>query len=162
MVMPTKPTALKLLHGNAGKRALNRKEPKFDGLPKCPKWLLPAARKEWKRIMSEFAHLGLITSADLGPLASYCQSFARWQEAEEILNREGSIIQEEVLNRNGGPTGRTRVKRHPASIVSKDEKAAMHKAASLFGFDPASRTRVVAPEQNEDEDSNVSTRNFAR
>ena len=44
-----KPTALKKLEGNPGKRKLNTKEPvPGKGMPDCPKWLLPEAKKELK------------------------------------------------------------------------------------------------------------------
>jgi len=37
-----KPTALKKLEGNSGKRKLNKKEPvPVKGMPDCPEWLLP-------------------------------------------------------------------------------------------------------------------------
>ena len=42
-----KPTALKKLEGNPGKRKLNTKEPvPGKGMPDCPKWLLPEAMKK--------------------------------------------------------------------------------------------------------------------
>lgn len=41
-----KPTALKKLEGNPGKRKMNTKEPMPEkGMPECPKWLLPEATK---------------------------------------------------------------------------------------------------------------------
>ena len=44
-----KPTAIKELEGNPGKRKLNNKEPKPDkGMPVCPEWLPPEAKAEWK------------------------------------------------------------------------------------------------------------------
>ena len=43
-----KPTAMKELEGNPGKRKLNKKEPMpGKGMPDCPKWLLPDAQEEW-------------------------------------------------------------------------------------------------------------------
>ena len=46
-----KPTALKKLEGNPGKRKLNTKKPvPGKGMPNCPKWLLPEAKKEWERL----------------------------------------------------------------------------------------------------------------
>ena len=46
-----KPTALKKLEGNPGKRKLNTKEPvPAKGMPEGPKWLLPEAKEEWKRL----------------------------------------------------------------------------------------------------------------
>ena len=45
-----KPTAMKELEGNPGKRKLNKKEPiPGKGMPDCPKWLLPDAQEEGKR-----------------------------------------------------------------------------------------------------------------
>ena len=42
-----KPTALKKLEGNPGKRKLNTKEPMpGKGMPDCPKWLLPEGSEE--------------------------------------------------------------------------------------------------------------------
>ena len=41
-----KPTALKVLEGNPGKRPLNDREPvPPKGTLKCPAWLLPEAKK---------------------------------------------------------------------------------------------------------------------
>ena len=46
-----KPTALKKLEGNPGKRKLNTKEPiPAKGMLNCPEWLLPEAKKEWERL----------------------------------------------------------------------------------------------------------------
>lgn len=43
----SKPTALKKLEGNPGKRELNTKEPvPGKGMPDCPKWLLPESKEE--------------------------------------------------------------------------------------------------------------------
>lgn len=45
-----KPTAVKKLEGNPGKRKLNTKEPvPAKGMPDCPEWLLPEAKKEWEK-----------------------------------------------------------------------------------------------------------------
>ena len=41
-----KPTAVKKLEGNPGKRKLNMKEPvPAKGMPACPDWLMPDGRK---------------------------------------------------------------------------------------------------------------------
>ena len=51
-----KPTALKKLEGNPGKRKLNTKEPApAKGMPDCPKWLLPEAKEEWKRLCQKLS-----------------------------------------------------------------------------------------------------------
>ena len=46
-----KPTALKKLEGNPGKRPLNELEPMPQvTMLRCPNWLEPEAKKEWRRL----------------------------------------------------------------------------------------------------------------
>ena len=67
-----KPTALKVLEGNPGKRPLNDHEPiPPKGELKCPSWLLPEAKKEWKRLASSLEAMGVLTMADLTAFAGY-------------------------------------------------------------------------------------------
>lgn len=78
-----KPTAVKKLEGNPGKRKLNTKEPvPGKGMPDCPKWLLPDAREEWKRLSEKLNQMGVLTEIDRSAFAAYCQSYARWKEAQ--------------------------------------------------------------------------------
>lgn len=135
-----KPTALKALQGNPGKRKLNKSEPKFKGAPTCPVWLTASAQIEWQRVVEDLAALDMLRSVDSSALAAYCQSYARWQSAEQIVDAEGQTVKEPVIN-NGEVVGH-RVKRHPATTIAKDALAAMLRAASLFGFDPSSRSRI--------------------
>ncbi|WP_337531429.1 phage terminase small subunit P27 family, partial [Zhenhengia sp.] len=88
-----KPTSLKVLEGNPGKRALNDTEPKPEKkAPKCPTWLNKEAKKEWKRIATELEALGILTEVDMAAFAGYCQAYARWKEAEEFIAKHGTII----------------------------------------------------------------------
>ena len=140
-----KPTAQKLLHGNPGKRPINKNEPKFKGVPVCPDWLTANAKIEWARIVVELADIGLLKATDQSALSAYCQAYARWKSAEEIVDREGQTIKEPLTNKAGEIVG-YKIKRHPATIIAKDERLSMLKAASLFGFDPSSRSRVQVPD----------------
>ncbi len=143
-----KPTAIKMLHGNPGKRPLNKNEPKFTGLPICPPWLPIPAKTEWKRTVIQLAGLDMLKGTDQSALAAYCVACARWMAAEKIVTKEGQTIKEPVVDKTGTVVGH-KVKRHPATIIAKDERSSMLKAASLFGFDPSSRSRVQLPEQKE-------------
>jgi len=148
MPNPKKPLAIALLHGNPGKRRINKQEPNFIGRPECPEWLHPIAQREWKRIEREFSELGLLTAPDMAALAAYCQAYARWRTAEETVQHEGQMVKEPIVTRSGNSTGRYRRKKHPAVTVAKDERAAMLQAGRLFGLDPASRGRISAPQQD--------------
>ena len=88
-----KPTALKKLEGNPGKRKLNTKEPMpGKGMPDCPKWLLPEAKEEWKRLCQKLSEMGVLTEVDMAAFAAYCQSYARWKEAQQHIDEEGFMV----------------------------------------------------------------------
>ena len=60
-----KPTAVKQLEGNPGKRQLNANEPKPAArAPSCPKWLEDDAKKEWRRLAKQMEQLGILTEVD--------------------------------------------------------------------------------------------------
>ena len=137
-----KPNALKKAEGKPGKRKKNRAEPKFGGALSCPSWLTLPAKNEWARVTAELKALDLLQSTDRAALAAYCLAWARWKSAEEIVTREGQTVEEPILDKQREIIGQT-VKRHPATIIAKDERAGMLRAASLFGFDPSSRSRLT-------------------
>lgn len=71
-----KPTAVKKLEGNPGKRKLNTKEPNpGKGMPDCPTWLLPEAKTEWIRLSEKLNQMGVLTEIDRSAFAAYCQSY---------------------------------------------------------------------------------------
>ena len=79
-----KPTALKELEGNPGKRSLNPSEPKPpQKAPSCPAWLEKEAKREWRRLSKGMEQLGILTELDRAAFAGYCQAYARWKERLE-------------------------------------------------------------------------------
>src|SRR6201995_4436805 len=88
-----KPTRIKALTGNPGKRPLNIHEPRPEpALPDCPPELSPTAQREWARLSAELAKLNLITNLDRGALATYCGAYALWAEATEQINKYGAMV----------------------------------------------------------------------
>ena len=62
-----KPTALKKLEGNPGKRKLNTKEPiPAKGMPNCPEWLLPEQQTPWVGIANTNQKLMLQAASEFG------------------------------------------------------------------------------------------------
>ena len=62
------PTALKLLEGDRGKgrRPINKEEPAPpQDHVKCPSWLMPEAKKEWKRLAPSLIAMGVLTDHDM-------------------------------------------------------------------------------------------------
>ena len=137
-----KPTAIKKLEGNPGKRPLNENEPMpKKGIPTCPSHLNSAARTEWKRITPQLATLGLISELDRSALAAYCQAYGRWAEAERMIAKHGTIIKH--------PNGSLMTS--PFLNVANKAIEQMYKYLIEFGLTPVSRTRVSAPQSKEDD-----------
>jgi phage terminase small subunit len=89
-----KPTRLKLLTGNPGKRPLNNNEPHPEvAIPDCPLELGPVAKQEWDRMAAQLGPLRMITQLDRAALASYCAAYAlgRGDPGHPDLRRDGEI-----------------------------------------------------------------------
>ena len=130
-----KPTALKELEGNPGKRQLNINEPKpLAKAPSCPKWLDPEAKKEWRRLSKKMEQIGILTEIDMAAFAGYCQAYARWKAAEEFISKHGSIVKT--------PSGYWQ--QVPQVSIAQQYMKAMQKFSEQFGLTPAARSRIVA------------------
>jgi P27 family predicted phage terminase small subunit len=131
-----KPTRLKMLTGNPGKRRLNEDEPRPDpNIPECPPELGPVARAEWDRLVDELAVLRMLTNLDRAALAAYCGAYALWAEATVQLQKYGAMIK--------SPTGFP-IQSPYLSIINRQAEIMM-RIASEFGFTPASRSRIATP-----------------
>src|SRR5262249_35102369 len=131
-----KPTRIKALTGNPGKRPLNHHEPRPEpALPECPAELSPAAQREWVRLTSELAKLNLITNLDRGARATDCGAYASWAEAMEQIQKYGTMVK--------SPTGFPI--QSPYLAIANRQAEIMMRIASEFGFTPASRSRLSTP-----------------
>ena len=130
-----KPTALKLLEGNPGKRPINEHEPiPPKGTVKCPTWLEPEAKKEWKRLAPSLEAMGVLTQADLTAFAGYCQAYARWKEAEEFISKHGAIVKT--------PSGSWQ--QVPQVAIAQKYLSIMKSYCQEFGLSPSSRSGISA------------------
>lgn len=135
-----KPTSVKILTGNPGKRQLNRHEPKLPAvIPECPVELSPAAKKEWDRLVKDLAPLKMLTSLDRVALATYCQAYALWAEAIVAVQKYGAMVK--------SPSGYPM--QSPYIAIANKQAEIMMRIASEFGFTPASRSRISVPSDRE-------------
>jgi P27 family predicted phage terminase small subunit len=131
-----KPTRIKALTGNPGKRPLNPHEPRpLPALPDCPPELSPVARAEWMRLAAELSKLNLITQLDRGALAAYCGAYALWAESIEQIQKYGTMVK----SPSGYPI------QSPYLAIANRQAEIMLRVASEFGLTPASRSRISAP-----------------
>lgn len=128
-----KPTRLKQLTGNPGKRPLNPDEPRPEAkVPECPAELGEVARREWDRLAAELNKLKLLTELDRAALAAYCGAYALWAEATESIQKYGTMVK----SPSGYPI------QSPYVAVANRQAEIMMRIASEFGFTPASRGRI--------------------
>ncbi len=135
-----KPTRLKALTGNPGKRPLNETEPRpAVAVPECPPELGPVAHREWDRLVGELATLRILTNLDRAALAAYCGSYALWAEAMDAIQKYGTMVK----SPSGYPI------QSPYVAIANRQAEIMMRIASEFGFTPASRSRISTPSRAE-------------
>jgi P27 family predicted phage terminase small subunit len=128
-----KPTRVKVLTGNPGKRPLNQFEPRPEpSIPDCPPQLGEVAQREWNRLVQELAPLRLMTNLDRAALAAYCGAYALWADATEAIQKYGAMVK--------SPTGYP--VQSPYVAIANRQAEIMMRIASEFGFTPASRSRI--------------------
>ena len=132
-----KPTAVKKLAGNPGKRKLNQTEPQpRKRAPRMPEEFRGTPREtQWRRITRELRGMQLLTSADADAIALYCDTYCRWQDATKHLSEEGMIVHTE----NGFPI------QSPYLGIANKCMAQMQKLLIEFGMTPAARSRIHLP-----------------
>jgi P27 family predicted phage terminase small subunit len=129
-----KPTALKKLEGNPGKRKLNEDEPKLPpALPEPPGELTETALAEWERVAPALFEAKILTVADRAALAAYCQSWADWLEARQNLAAPDGFTQitEKGYEQQSAWVG-----------IANTAMNNFMKIASEFGLTPSARTRL--------------------
>ena len=131
-----KPTALKVLQGNPGKRALPKGEPRpatGDRVPSAPRWLSEEARAEWKRLAPRLHAVGLLTEVGTQALGLLCEAFAQYMAAKTVVDSEGLLLVSEKGN----------AYQHPAAGLMTQARGELMKWAREFGMTPSARTRIV-------------------
>jgi P27 family predicted phage terminase small subunit len=131
---PPKPTRLKILEGNRGRRTLNDREPHpTSGIPTRPEFLLPEAKRTWVRLSRELNALGLLTKVDRETLATYCESWALYVRAAKAI--EGASIED--------------AKDAISLMVKMGDKLATF--GGKLGLSPSDRVRLAVPEKPHDD-----------
>lgn len=142
-----KPTALKVLEGNPGKRPLPANEPKpIPVAPKCPTWLCREGRRLWKYLAPRLERLGLLTEIDGPAFAAVCQSFGTYVELEQRLKQVGRTM--EFTNKAGA----TNEAERPEGRMARQALEQCKTLFTEFGLTPASRARICVKADSGEQD----------
>lgn len=116
-----KPTNLKIIAGNPGKRALNDQEPVYsEGDLAAPEWLSDEATAIWERLAVNLEANGLLTQVNRDLLAVYCDLIADY-----------------------------RAKRAEGKMPPMAQVSRMTSLAGEFGFTPSAASRIIAPKRGQ-------------
>lgn len=146
---PPKPTALKLVQGNPGKRAINRQEPDpvylNDLTP--PSWLGPAAASVWNELAPRLRRARVLTELDVDALSMGCVAIAQYRAS---VSRVGdALVKSKHATNDEGDAVEVGEHVNPWLIVqSMTYKQAMAIFAQ-FGLTPAARSRVAINPQDD-------------
>lgn len=134
-----KPTKVKELQGNPGKRQTNKREPKPKRGAMLPSELNATAAKFIKRMRPVLDDTGILTDADIPALEMMANHYALAWRAAQVVDEQGLI----VIDAFGS------THKHPMLQVMKDNSALLRAYMGEFGMTPSSRTRLQVPEKQE-------------
>ena len=146
-----KPTQLKLVTSNPGKRKVNGKEAKTKAaIPAPPAHLTVDAVEEWERVATELFNLGILSKIDRAALAAYAMAYGRWVQAERAIAK---MAEKDQLT--GGlmiKTSNGNAIQNPLVGTANKAAADMMRYAAEFGMTPSARSRISAepPEERGD------------
>lgn len=137
--MNKKPTRLKVLQGNPGKRPLPENEPEPKAvMPKMLKEMDKDARKTWKALGPTLVKLGLLCETDGISFGLLCQLRSRLKKCIEKVNGLNELIDENVFT---DEKGEDFIRCRTAAYVTVEEKyyKLFRTYASDFGLTPRGR-----------------------
>ena len=145
-------TSKKVLEQRGSKRARRRTpepkpKPEDDGGPQCPDWILPVGKLVWARLVPSLRAAGVVTAWDENLLTRYCQTFAKWVEAEQFIMAGGG----DSIPVDDGKGTVLVVKEPP--VVRRAERLgdALLRMERHLGLTPAARADMVLTVADPDE-----------
>ena len=133
-----KPTLLKLVTGNPGRRPMNTNEPEpLPGELVAPDWLDEEAKQKWGEVIRLCPW---ITAADTDTLALYCDAYSHYLKAQKL-----SIKTPVIKNPEG------KLSKNPAWTARNEAFQQLRSAGSELGLSPSSRAGISGGGERRDE-----------
>lgn len=146
-----KPTALKKLEGNPGRRKLPVNEPQpsiADAIPPAPNYLPAIATAAWRFISAELHAVGLLTTIDEHALEQYCIAYDFWRQCLAKVQQAESLCETFY-----GPDGQ---KKYSAPLVEVSLMlkygGELNRWSKVLGLGPAYRVALTVGNEPSDVD----------
>ena len=134
-----KPTALKLVTGNPGRRPLPKNEPKPRRVaPAPPERLSRGAMVAWGSLCERLGRLGVMTEMDVDALEQLCENIAEVHLLRADLVAHGMF--EKITRTNGSVVTVPRAQ----YTALGDAERRLRAMLAEFGLTPSARTKVTA------------------
>ena len=105
-----------------------------------PATLCDGAKEVWRALAPELVRAGVLSTVDGGLFACYCTAIADFDKANEVLVREGYLVE----SPNGYQV------QHPMLAIRKNAAREFARIAPEFGLSASSRPRVhVEPRRDQ-------------
>lgn len=132
-----KPTHLRVVSGNPGKRPINSDEPKpRRELPSPPAHITDGARLAWGRLTVLLDRMGVLTEADAMALERLAELYGEVVELTGTLASLGRTYESET------ESGGTIVRPRPEAAMLADADRRFRAYLIEFGLTPAARSKV--------------------
>nr|PZN59463.1 MAG: phage terminase small subunit P27 family [Sphaerobacter thermophilus] len=132
-----KPTVLKVIQGNPGKRALNKNEPKPRPIaPEPPPGLDRFGREAWRRLAPLLERQGLLTEDDAELFWAFCQTWSQLRKAVRELNKMNPRDEDY----------------RKVAVTVENARKDLRLLAVEFGLTPAARSRIDLPQAEDEAD----------
>ena len=146
-----KPTHLRLVEGNRGRRPVNQFEPKPQGnLIDPPGWFTPAQVHVWAYAIAS-APAGLLKFLDRETLGVWCIACELWERAITAQAQIDSSATLPLLTRT--PDGY--LVQSPYLPIINKQAMIMLKAATELGFTPSARSRISLEDDGGQKDASA-------
>jgi P27 family predicted phage terminase small subunit len=99
----------------------------------CPTFLTQIAKKEWRRVYTLLSDRNAITELDAAVVTGYAQSYARWRESEQAIDKYGVVCEETTTSR-------------------AETQGTMLRFIAALGLSPADRTRITSEAEAPEDD----------
>ena len=131
-----KPSVLKELAGNPGRRPLNENEPKPGPANlNVPRGRLPKeGARVWKQLAKPLADMGVLTEVDLIAFEMLCLHYATARQAADVLKQFGLFVRDKDK----------KSRKNPAAQIFRDNSQHLRAYLAEFGLTPSSRVRIHA------------------